>query len=282
MLMKITTIEADYWKMDGGVAFGVVPKSLWTKVYPEDVDNLIKITTRCLLVQTDNRNILVDTGMGDKRGEKYYTYKYRFGEAGLKKPLKDAGLSPADITDILFTHLHDDHVGGATHFDMNGDVKEVFPNAKYWCSALHWEWSKNSNKRESAAFFSDNLEPLEKSGRLNLITEEGDWIPGIKLRMYNGHTRGQVIPFIKFFGTTLVFTGDFIPAKAYIPIPYVPAVDIEPLLTFQEKAAFLEEAEKNGYILVFEHDYYNEACRLIRTEKGIVAGEALKLKNLQL
>ncbi len=244
--MKLTTIEADHWKMDGGVAFGVIPKSLWTKVYPEDTDNLIKITTRCLLVQTSKHNILIDTGMGDKRGEKYYSYKYRFGESGLTKPLEKAGLSPADITDILFTHLHDDHVGGATRLNGTGEIEEIFPNATYWCSEKQWEWSENSNKRESAAFFKDNLDPLQKSGRLNLIKNEVTWMPGIELRIFNGHTRGQLIPLIKACGTTIVFAADFIPAMAYIPIPWVPSVDIEPLLTMREKETFLQEAVDNG------------------------------------
>jgi glyoxylase-like metal-dependent hydrolase (beta-lactamase superfamily II) len=278
--MKITAIEADHWKMDGGVAFGVIPKSLWTRVYPEDVDNLIRITTRCLLIQDGEHNILIDTGMGDKRGEKYYKYKYRSGESGLILPLEKAGLSPASITDILFTHLHDDHVGGASGIGGSGEIEEIFPNARYWCSEAQWEWSKNSNKRESAAFFTDNLEILESSGRLNLIRNEGSWLPGIELRMFNGHTRGQIIPLITACGNCFVFAADFIPAMAYIPIPWVPSVDIEPLLTLSEKESFLNEAIQNDYVLIFEHDYLHEACRLINSEKGIVAGEQVKINQL--
>lgn len=278
--MKITTLEADYWKMDGGVAFGVVPKSLWTKVYPEEGDNLIRIVTRCLLVQTDDRNILIDTGMGDKREDKYYTYKYRFGDSGLIQPLKNAGISPTDITDVIFTHLHDDHVGGATLKNKDGSVTEVFPNARYWCSEMQWEWAKDSNIRESAAYFKDNLEPLEKSGRLNLIRETGNWLPGIKLRIFNGHTRGQLIPIVDACKRTFVFCADFIPGRAYIPIQYVPSVDIEPLISYKEKAVFLEEAERNGYILIFQHDYYHEACNLTRNEKGVIANEVVKINSI--
>lgn len=278
--MKLTTIIADQWKMDGGVAFGVVPKSMWARVYPEDEDNLIRITTRCLLIQDGNYNILIDTGMGDKRDDKYYSYKYRFGGSGLEKPLEEAGLSPAEITDILFTHLHDDHVGGATRLNGSGVVEDIFPNAKYWCSVAQWEWSKNSNKRESAAFFKDNLEPLEKSGRLNLISQECKWLSNIGLRIFNGHTRGQIIPLITAFGTTIVFAADFIPAMAYIPLPWVPSVDIEPLLTLREKETFLAEALEKDYVLFFEHDYFHEACRLTRTEKGIEPGGELTIYQL--
>lgn len=279
-LMKITPIEADYWKMDGGVAFGVVPKSLWIKVYPEDRDNLIRITTRCLLVQTGDRNILIDAGMGDKRDDKYYTYKYRFGDSGLIQPLKDAGLSPADITDVLFTHLHDDHVGGATLKNKDGLVTEVFPNARYWCSEVQWGWAKDSNIRESAAYFKDNLEPLAKSGRLNLIREAGNWLPGIELWLFNGHTRGQLIPIFNAYNRKLVFCADFIPAMANIPIQYVPSVDIEPLISYKEKQVFLEEAERKDYILIFQHDYYHEACYLARSVKGVIAGEDFKINSI--
>ncbi len=278
--MKLTTIEADSWKMDGGVAFGVVPKSMWMKVYPDDGDNLIKITTRCLLVQLPDRNILIDAGMGDKRDMKYYSHRHRFGTSGFNEPLKKAGLSPADITDVLFTHLHDDHVGGATYLDKTGEILETFPNASYWCSEAQWEWSKNSNRREAAAFFSDNLEPLEKSGKLQLISQDGTWLPEIELRMYNGHTRGQIIPFIRYGDSTVVFLADFIPARAFIPIPYVPSVDIEPLLTLKEKEAFLHEAALNGYILLFQHDYFHEACHVEQGEKGIVAVDELKISHL--
>jgi glyoxylase-like metal-dependent hydrolase (beta-lactamase superfamily II) len=278
--MKITAIIADYWKMDGGVAFGVVPKSLWTKVYPEDENNLLRIVTRCLLIETDNRNILIDTGMGNKRGNKYYNYKYRVGKEGLIEPLKNAGLSPAEITDVIFTHLHDDHVGGATFINAEGKVEEFFKNARYWVTSSHWEWSKSSNKREAAAYFTDNLEPLEKSGRLNLINAEGKWIEGIEFRIFNGHTRGQLIPLIRINNKTLVFTADFIPAKANIPIAYIPAVDIEPLVTMREKEIFLNEAFDKGYLLMFEHDYYCEACSLKLTEKGIEAGEMIEIHKL--
>lgn len=280
MTMKLTSIEADRWKMDGGVAFGVVPKSLWSKAYPADEFNLIDITTRCLLIQHDSGNILIDTGMGNKRGEKYYKFKYRTGEEGLLPGLAKAGLSPADITDIVFTHLHDDHVGGATQLRQDGSIEEVFPNARYWCSEAQWKWAWNSNKREQAAFFPDNLQKLEQSGRLNLVTTPGPWIPGISFRIFNGHTRGQIVPFIGYNKRTLVFCADFIPSKGHIPLAWVPSVDIEPLLTLSEKESFLTEAAHNQYMLLFQHDFYHEACALVSGEKGPEAGDDILICNL--
>lgn len=280
--MELIPLIADYWKMDGGVAFGVVPKTLWTKAYPEDQDNLIRIVTRCLLIKSGSSVILIDAGMGDKRDEKYYNWKYRFGSSGIAEALLRVGTLPGEVTDVLFTHLHDDHVGGATYTNDEGCICEVFPNATYWCSETHWNWAQNSNVRESAAYFSDNLDPLEKSGRLRLIAREGEWLAEIRLRMFNGHTRGQVVPVIPVGETKVVFTADFIGSKANIPVHYIPAVDIDPLTSMIEKEAFLAEAADNRYILMFEHDYYCEACFIERTGNGYAAGKELKLNELNL
>jgi len=277
--VNVIPIIADSWKMDGGVAFGVVPRSLWSKVYPVDDSNLIRIVTRCLLILTGTRKILVDTGMGNKRGDKYYGFRFREKIAGLQKEINKLGISCDDITDILFTHLHDDHVGGATFYDTASEVHKTFSRADYWCSADQWIWSKTSNKRESAAFFNDNSEVLENSGRLKLIYNEGEWLDGISIRIFNGHTRGQIVPIVTIGDDTYVFTADFIPAKANIPIPYVPAVDIEPLLSMNEKEVFLKVAALNNYTLIFQHDFYNEACRVIETEKGVVAGESFSINQ---
>ena len=278
--MNITAIDADHWKMDGGVAFGVVPKSIWKKVYPADEANLVKITTRCLLLRYGNRKVLIDTGMGEKRDDKYYRYKYRFGNRGIKAQLKAAGLSPAEITDVIFTHLHDDHVGGAIYINKDGEAKELFPNARYFCSTQQYQWAFDSNSREAAAFFADNILPLKNSGRLILIEKECFWDENIKLKIFNGHTRGQLVPFITIGSKTVVFVADFIPALANLLPHYVPSVDIEPLLSISEKEDFLREAYENQYILVFQHDFYTEACTLRATEKGIVADKTGTIDQL--
>ncbi|GAB1406003.1 MBL fold metallo-hydrolase [Lentimicrobium sp.] len=266
--------------MDGGVAFGVVPKSIWRKIYPEDENNLVSITTRCLLVSYENKHVLFDTGMGDKRGDKYYQYKFRFGNRGIKPALKkSANLSPSKITDVIFTHLHDDHVGGAVYHGDQQQPKEMFFNARYWCSARQLNWAYDSNPRESAAFFQDNILPLQNSGRLILIDKECRWDENISLRLFNGHTRGQIVPVISIGAKTVVFMADVIPAMANLSPVYVPAVDIEPLESIHEKETFLEEACENNYILVFQHDFYHEACTLHRTEKGIVANKTGTLES---
>jgi glyoxylase-like metal-dependent hydrolase (beta-lactamase superfamily II) len=268
--MEISLLVADRWKMDGGVAFGVVPKSLWSKTYPADENNMNDIVTRCLLVKRENRIILFDAGLGSKRDPKYYAYRFRDEKDLLMKALKHQGLSPEDITDVVFTHLHDDHVGGATYRDaVTSESVPLFLNASYWCSQSQWEWAMNPNKREGAAYFQDNLQPLLKTGRLNFIHEQEDWLPGISLRVMNGHTMGQIIPIIDFNDKKLVFVADFIPTTAHIPIPYVPAVDVQPLVTMAEKDKFLNEAAEKNYILIFQHDALCQCCTVEKTEKGV-------------
>jgi glyoxylase-like metal-dependent hydrolase (beta-lactamase superfamily II) len=268
--MEISLLVADRWKMDGGVAFGVVPKSLWSKVYPADENNLNEIVTRCLLVRSGKRFILFDAGLGNKRDPKYYAYRFRIEQELLRKALYLQGLTTDDITDVVFTHLHDDHVGGATHKDsVNGESVPLFQNASYWCSKAQWEWAMNPNKREGAAYFQDNLQPLLKTGRLKFIQEQEDWLPGISFRIMNGHTMGQLIPIIEVNDKKLIFLADFIPTTAHIPISYIPSVDVQPLVTMNEKEKFLDEASENEYVLVFQHDAYKECCTVQRTEKGV-------------
>lgn len=279
--MELIPLIADNWKMDGGVAFGVVPKSIWAKLHVPDENNAIKITTRCLLIKQAERTILIDTGLGNKQSDKYYAVRYRESGTDIVHSLEKAGLTKDDISDVLFTHLHDDHVGGATFYSEIGEPECVFKNAQYWVSDTQWNWALNPNKREGAAFFKDNLIPLIKSGRLNLLKEGMQPFEQITLKVYNGHTRGQIIPFINLANHTVVFMGDFIPTQSNIPIVYIPSVDIEPLESLDEKEKFLNEAADKQYVLFFEHDYSNECCTVIKTDKGVVAQHSFKLSDLK-
>jgi glyoxylase-like metal-dependent hydrolase (beta-lactamase superfamily II) len=278
--MKLFPVIADNWKMDGGVAFGVVPKSLWSRKNDTDENNMIRITTRCLLVVQNDRKILIDVGLGDKRNEKYYAVRFRKPGINILNSLHTIGFSANDITDILFTHLHDDHVGAATKTDETGISVCVFPNARYWVSKAQWDWALNPNKREIAAYFIDNFKPLQESGRLHLLEEGDQPFEHFTLRIYNGHTRGQIVPFIQNEGKTIVYMGDFIPTQFNITLPYIPSVDIEPLITLTEKEEFLNEAVQNRYILFFEHDAAIECCTVALSEKGVVADQSFKFEDI--
>ncbi len=275
--MKLYVINAENWKIDGGVSFGVVPKTIWNNLYPADDRNLINISSRCLLIEENSRLILIDTGMGNKRDEKYYSYRYLFGNDSLEKNIKKYGFSFDDISDVIFTHLHDDHVGGSVKYNERNDLELVFKNADFWVTKDQWNWAVHPNKRESASYFKDNFIPLLQSGKLHFIENQVKFYENIYLRIYNGHTQGQIIPMINYNGKIIVFMADFIPSAAHIPLPYIASVDIQPLITLKEKEIFLNEAVSKNYILFFEHDYYNECCTVKNTEKGIRCDKCFNL-----
>lgn len=278
--MKIYPVVAENWKMDGGVAFGVVPRTLWGKLVDADDHNLIKITTRCLLVDDGNRRILFDTGMGRKQSEKYYGFRHLFGDQNLESSLREHGYSKDDITDVVFTHLHDDHCGGAVKPDEDGNPVPVFTNAMHWCSRAQWDWANNPNKREIGSFFKVNFTSLMESGRMTLIEKEGTFTDQITFRIMNGHTVGMIVPVINSGGKTIVFAADFIPLAANIPLPFIASVDIQPLEALKEKEEFLDEAVQKGYFLVFEHDYDVECCSLMNTDKGVRMNKGHKLHEI--
>lgn len=279
--MKLYSLICENWKMDGGACFGVVPKSIWQKLYPSDENNMINLVSRSLLIETDNRKILIDTGMGNKQDEKYFSYFHLFGDNNIEKSLSDIGYTPDDITDVIFTHLHFDHCGGAVKFNKDKTSMELtFKKAIHWCSSAQWQWATNPNDREKASYFNENYMPIYERGKIKFIDAEVELYSSIKLKFVNGHTDGQIIPMIKYNNKTVVFMADFIASLGHIPIPYIPSFDTRPLLSMQEKETFLIEAVENNYILFFEHDYYNECCTLQNTAKGIRHKEVFLLKNI--
>ncbi|PKP40972.1 MAG: MBL fold metallo-hydrolase [Bacteroidetes bacterium HGW-Bacteroidetes-12] len=276
--MNLHIIKAETWKIDGGVCFGVVPKSIWGKASISDENNLITICNRLLLVETNDRKVLIDTGFGNKQSEKYYSFKYIQTNHSLEDALNKVGFDIEEITDVIFTHLHDDHCGGASFFNKeNKEVEFVFKNANYWISKSQWNSAMNPNKREMVAFLKENFLILEKINKLNLITEEKEIIPNISIRIFNGHTTGQIIPIINYQGRKIVYIADFIPSISHIPLPYIASVDVRPLLTLKEKEDFLKEAVEKNYTLFFEHDAKNECCKLKNTTKGIRVSKTFKL-----
>ncbi len=278
--MKLTTINAENWKLDGGATFGLIPKTIWNKIYPADELNYVNIKNRCLLIEDGDRLIIIDTGLGRKQNEKFYSYKFFFGDDSLQKGFAEAGYRFEDVTDVILTHLHDDHVGGAVYRDEAGELKLTFPNAKHWVSRLQWDWAMNPNKREAGTFFKENFVPIREAGKLVLVEEEGEHIPGIFFKIFKGHTMGQIIPVISYGDKKIVYMADLIMSVAHLPMPFIPAFDIQPLVALKEKEEFLEEALKNNYYLYFEHDYYHEICTLLQSDRGIRHKEVLTLKDL--
>jgi glyoxylase-like metal-dependent hydrolase (beta-lactamase superfamily II) len=279
--MKIDLFNIANFKVDGGAMFGVIPKALWSRVYRSDDNNLIVLTLRSLIVETDGHIILVDTGWGDKQDEKFFRHTYLHNGEGLIGGLKNRGYQPEDITDVVLTHLHADHCGGGVVKRKTGTGYELtFPNAIYHVSRTQWEWAVKSNPREEDAFLEENILPLMQSGRLSLVDEEVELFRDFSVRLCFGHTPGLMIPVIQSKGKTLVYTGDLIPTVAHIPLIWNMSYDIESLKTIDEKGKLLNEALENNYILVFQHDESVECCTLEMTEKGIRAKEKFSFSDI--
>jgi glyoxylase-like metal-dependent hydrolase (beta-lactamase superfamily II) len=276
--MQLYTIDTGYFKLDGGAMFGVVPKSIWNRLQPADEKNLCTWAMRCLLIEDNNRLVLVDTGIGNKQDAKFFSHYYLHGEATLESSLAKHGFHPNDITDVFLTHLHFDHVGGS--IVRNGDrLVPAFSNAVYWSNQKHWDHAMKPNAREKASFLAENILPIQESGQLKFLESPG-LTDNISVRTVYGHTESMMLPQIRYKNRTIVYMADLLPGICHLPLPYVMAYDIEPLKTLKEKQVFLEEALTGEYILFFEHDPKFECCTVHQTEKGIREKETFRLDEL--
>ena len=261
--------------------FGVVPKILWSRVYTSDKNNLIVLTLRSLIVETDGHVILVDTGWGDKQDEKFFRHIHMHNGEGLIEGLKIRDYEPEDITDVVLTHLHADHCGGGVKRDATGKGYELtFPNATYHVSRIQWEWAVKNNLREADSFLEENILPIKESRHLSLVEGDGELFPGFSVRICYGHTPGLMIPYIIYKNRTLVYAGDLIPTIAHLPLIWNMSYDIESLKTIEEKDKLLKEALEGNYILVFQHDEKYECCTVEMTPKGIRAKERLGFSEI--
>jgi len=284
--MNLYSIQAGNFKLDGGAMFGVVPKSLWEKTNPADSNNMIDMSARCMLIEDGGKLILVDTGMGNKQSEKFFSHYKRWGNFDLVKSINAAGFAVDDITDVLLTHLHFDHCGGAVFWDNAKERYDVqFKNANYWSNENHWNWATKPNPREKASFLDENLLPIKESGRLSFLKNTSNEFVfseelGIEVLCVDGHTEKQMIPKVNFKGKDLIYCADLIPTAGHIPVPYIMGYDVRPLLTMKEKSLFLEDAFEKDCLLFMEHDPNNEIVSLKKTEKGIRFDKSFLLEEL--
>lgn len=279
--MNIYVIKTTNFKLDGGAMFGVVPKTLWIKQYPADENNLCNLSTRLLLIEEDNKKILINTGLGEKQGHDFFKYYYLNEQITLKDALKKIGFDVEEITDVILTHLHFDHCGGATFFNEKANkIEPLFKNAKYWVTKQQWEWALNPNRREKPSFLKENFIPIYENNQLFFIENKTNFTKNIELRIFNGHTHGLIVPIINYKNKKIVYTTDFFPTSAHIPISWVCGYDIEPLISMQEHEDFLKEALENDYIFLFEHDLYTECCNLQLSEKGIKVKDKFNFNDI--
>jgi len=279
--MNLFTIDTGFFKLDGGAMFGVVPKVIWNKTNPADENNLCTWAMRCLLVEDEGRLILIDTGIGNKQDERFFSHYYLHGNATMDNSLAALGFHRDDITDVFLTHLHFDHVGGAVIRDGE-QLRPAFKNALCWSNEQHWDWAVNPNEREKASFLKENILPIKESGQLKFVsTKDGvKFTDNMHIRFAYGHTDAMMLPLIKYKEKSILYMADLLPSVGHIPLPYVMAYDMFPLKTLTEKKTILNEAAEKDYILYLEHDPLNECCTLQQTEKGIRLNETFKLTEI--
>ncbi len=275
---ELHAIETGRFALDGGAMFGVVPRPLWEKSNPPDDRNRITMAARALLIVGDGRKILVDTGNGDKFDQKFGSiYRMESSREIIDASLARHHLTPGDITDVILTHLHFDHAGGATRREGDRTVP-AFPNATYYVQRHHWDAALHPSERDRASFVPADFLPLHDAGVLQLVDGEKEILPGVRVQIVNGHTTALQCPLISDGRASLLYCADLVPLASHLHLPWIMAYDLRPLVTLEEKRKTLETAVKEQWVLFFEHDPVLKAGFVQRTEKGYVLGETLAME----
>ena len=254
------SIETSEFSLDGGAMFGIIPKPIWEREAPSDALNRIDMVTRSLLLCSDEKKILIDTGNGTKWEEKYRDiYNIDTSRYNIENSLTKYGFSPDDITDIINTHLHFDHAGGNTKID-DGSIVPTFPNAKYWVTKEHWELANHPSQKDSGSFIEHDWKVLAENGMIETVNGNEPFIKGIDSYITQGHTAGLLHPMISDGTKTLFYGADIFPLAAHISIPWVMAYDVQPVVTMKEKESLLPKMQDEEWILFLEHDPKIQAC----------------------
>jgi glyoxylase-like metal-dependent hydrolase (beta-lactamase superfamily II) len=274
--LTIHAIESGMQALDGGAMFGVVPKPLWEKRIPADARNRIPLALRCLLVETADQLVLIETGLGNKENDKFrdiYGVDNAATDAAypdrLQQAIGELGFAAADVGVVIDTHLHFDHAGGNTFRDGDGQVRVSFPNARYFVQRGEWEWAHRANERTSASYLPDNYEPVMAAGRLELVDGDVEIVPGISVLRTPGHCPHHQSVLIRSGGETACFLADVIPTFAHLPLPWIMGYDVEPLVTLESKRALLQRATDERWLLVSTHDPFTPWGHAVAEGKGV-------------
>jgi glyoxylase-like metal-dependent hydrolase (beta-lactamase superfamily II) len=276
---RLAALQDCTFALDGGGMFGVVPRALWEQAMPPDARNRIRIAARSLVALADDgRCILVDAGVGDKLDAKRREiYGVDRSCGGIEAGLAALGLARADVTDVILTHLHFDHAGGATRRREDGALELAFPNATHHLQRRNWQWAHAPSEKDQASFLAENFALLEHSVQLHLVDGELTLYPDLELIVSEGHTVAQQLPRFHGDGTHLTYCADVIPTRAHVRLPWVMAHDLYPLTTIEEKKMLLAEALEDDGILFLEHDPDVAAVRLREEEGRAAVREAVQL-----
>ncbi len=275
---KIYPIICEHFWLDGGAMFGTVPKVLWERKHPSDEKNRVELVTRSLVIVGDEKVILVDTGIGQVWDEKFKSI-YNVSPTTLQTELQKLGLTPSDVSDVIITHLHFDHIGGAISQEAD-EIQLTFPNAKHHVQKANFEQACNPNLREKASYLKPHFMPIEEAGKFVFHEGQTELYPGIKLHVSNAHTKGQQWLTITDEKQTLCYAADLIPTSSHLRLPWVMGYDLYPIELMEEKQALLTQALKENWVICFEHDPFVEAITVKASEKGIVMDQNVKLLEI--
>jgi glyoxylase-like metal-dependent hydrolase (beta-lactamase superfamily II) len=259
---RLHALDSGLQRLDGGAMFGVVPKPLWERRIPADVRNRIPLGLRCLLVETPDELVLIETGLGNKENEKFldiYGVENRASRGSgfpdrLHEAIRDAGFTADEVTRVVNTHLHFDHAGGNTYRDAGGEVRLSFPRAEYYVQQGEWEWAHTANERTQASYLPHNFDPVEAAGRWRFLQGEAEVVPGISVFPTPGHCPFHQSVQVRSGGQTACFLGDVVPTMAHLPLPWIMGYDVEPLRTLESKRTLLRRALDEAWLLVSTHD----------------------------
>ena len=263
---ELTSLSDGIHYLDGGAYFSVVPKTLWSKKLPPDENNRVPSGLNSVLIRTGDKNILIETGIGNKIPERMARI---YGmPAKLLDSLHAAGLAPEDIDIVINSHLHFDHCGWNT-IHQNGVVKPTFPNAKYYAQKGEWEHA-HEDQRDSVSFFSENYDPLVESGQMQLLRGAAEIAPGISVDVYPGHTRDMQAIMLQSGGKSACYISDLIPTSNHLDLYWLMSFDLYPVLSVESRKRFYSRAIPENWLVMFTHDHEIPWAYLEKDERGKV------------
>ena len=273
------SVETSEFGLDGGAMFGIIPKPIWEKKVSADELNRVNMVTRSLLLVSDEKKILIDTGNGTKWEEKYkQIYDINTDQYNIEKSLGKYGFSSEQITDVICTHMHFDHIGGNTKI-KSGEVVPTFPNAKYWISEENWKLANHPSQKDAGSFIEHDWKVLAENQMIEIIDGREPFIEGIETFVTHGHTPGLLHPIVSDGSNKLFYGADIFPMVAHIPIPWVMAYDVQPVVTMEEKQKLLQKMEREDWILFFEHDPHIQACSVHKDGKHYKLNKEIKISD---
>lgn len=273
------SVETSEFGLDGGAMFGIIPKPVWEKKVSADELNRVNMVTRSLLLVSDEKKILIDTGNGTKWEEKYkQIYDINTDQYNIEKSLGKYGFSSEQITDVICTHMHFDHIGGNTKIN-SGKVVPTFPNAKYWISEENWKLANHPSQKDAGSFIEHDWKVLAENQMIEIIDGREPFIEGIDTIVTHGHTPGLLHPIVSDGSNKLFYGADIFPMVAHIPIPWVMAYDVQPVVTMEEKQKLLQKMEREDWILFFEHDPHVQACTVHKDGKHYKLNKRIQISD---